>query len=197
MKSSQSAARMSSTYPWFINLNIGEFAFLLAVFSGLSALILLKQGMKHRLANTLGQLASTLCFLVVLPASRTSVWVLVFGIPFERAIKWHRLFGKLFIISVYLHLLVVLWRYGGSVLTSQIQWGPSKDAPYPLYGLISGVAITLIALTSFNAVRRKSYEVFYFSHLPLLMIISVKARFCMRLDRVSWSSSSGICFVGI
>ena len=176
VKSSQKCCKDEfNAYPWFINLNIGEFAFLLAVFSGLTALILLKQGMKHRLANTLGQLASTLCFLVVLPASRTSVWVLVFGIPFERAIKWHRLFGKLFIISVYLHLLVVLWRYGGSVLTSQIQWGPSKDAPYPLYGLISGVAITLIALTSFNAVRRKSYEVFYFSHLPLLMIISVSA----------------------
>ena len=162
-------------YPWFIDLNIGEFVFFLAVSAGLIALICLKQGMKHRLANTLGQLASTLCFLVVLPASRTSIWVIVFGIPFERAIKWHRLFGKLFIGSVYLHLLVVLWRYGANVLTSQIQWGPSKDAPYPIFGLICGICITLIAGTSFDAIRRKSYELFYFSHLPLLMIISITA----------------------
>lgn len=162
-------------YPWFINLNIGELMFLLAVSSGLIALICLKQGMKHRLANTLGQLASTLCFLVVLPASRTSVWVIIFGIPFERAIKWHRLFGKLFIIAVYLHLIVVLWKYGSQVLTSQIQWGPSKDAPYPIYGLICGISITLIACTSIDSVRRKSYEIFYFSHLPLLMIISITA----------------------
>ena len=99
------------------------------------------------LCSKINGIFGVLCFLVVLPASRTSIWVIVFGIPFERAIKWHRLFGKLFIGSVYLHLLVVLWRYGANVLTSQIQWGPSKDAPYPIFGLICGIGMSKITLT--------------------------------------------------
>ena len=162
-------------FPWFLDLRVGEALFLAAVVAGLLALVALKQGLKHNLANTLGQLASTLCFLVTLPVTRTSLWVFVFGIPFERAVRWHRAFGKMFVVAVYLHLLVVLWRYGSVVLTANIQWGPSKDAPYPVYGFIGGIGITLIGLTSVERVRRQSYNFFYLAHLPLLVLISVMA----------------------
>ena len=60
--------------------------FLFAVVLGLICLVINKQwNGKYRVANTLGQLAGTLCFLVILPASRSATWIWIFGIPFERA----------------------------------------------------------------------------------------------------------------
>ena len=160
---------------WLMNLYVGEFLFFFAVALGLLALVALKQGLKHNVANTLGQLASTLCFLVVLPVSRTSLWIVIFGIPFERALQWHRVFGRLFAGSVVLHLVVVIWRYGLAALTATLQFGPSKDAPYPFYGFLCGISVLLIALTSMGRIRRRCYRVFYFFHLPLLMIVAVTA----------------------
>ena len=163
---------------WALDLLIGEFLFLCAVVVGLTCLVINKQwNGKYRVANTLGQLAGTLCFLVVLPASRSAVWVWVFGIPFERAIKWHRLFGKLFVASTYLHVIVILWRYGPRMLADTIQWGPTVDAPYPYWGLVSGIGTFLIGLTAAEAIRRKSFELFYYVHVPMVQVVAVGAIF--------------------
>ena len=165
-----------SARSWSLDLLVGEAIFLFAVIVGLMALVANKQwNGKYRVANTLGQLASTLCWLAILPASRTSIWVWIFGIPFERAVKWHRLFGKLFIVSTYLHLIFLISRYGSRMLVSTIQWGPSKAAPYPYWGLISGIATTLIGLTAFEAIRRNSFEVFYFVHVPMVQVTAIAA----------------------
>ena len=163
---------------WSLDLLLGEALFLAAVVIGLAALVINKQwNGKYRAANTIGQLASTLCFLVILPASRSAVWVWVFGIPFERAVKWHRLFGKLFVVSTYLHILVIVWRYGAPVIVSTIQWGPSVDAPYPYWGLVAGIGTTLIAVTAIEAVRRNSFELFYYVHVPMVQVVAVGAIF--------------------
>ena len=163
---------------WCADLLVGEALFLLAVLIGLVALVINKQwNGKYRVANTLGQVASTLCWLAILPVSRTSIWVYAFRIPFERAIKWHRLFGKLFILSTYMHLVLLVWRYGTTMLFSTIQWGPSKAAPYPYWGLVSGIATGLIAFTAFEAVRRNSFEIFYFVHVPMVQITAIAAIF--------------------
>ena len=167
-----------SARAWAVDLLVGELMFLFAVIIGLACLVANKQwNGKYRIANTLGQLAGTLCFLVVLPASRSAMWVWVFGIPFERAIKWHRLFGKLFVISTYLHLFFILLKYGPRMLGDSIQWGPTVDAPYPYWGLVSGIATTLVGITAVEAVRRKSFELFYFVHVPVVQVVAIGAIF--------------------
>ena len=167
-----------SAKTWSLDLLLGEALFLFAVVLGLICLVINKQwNGKYRVANTLGQLAGTLCFLVILPASRSATWIWIFGIPFERAIKWHRLFGKLFIVSTYLHLFVILYRYGFRMLADTIQWGPTVDAPYPYWGLVSAIATGLIGLTTFEAIRRNSFELFYYVHVPMIQIIAVGAIF--------------------
>jgi predicted ferric reductase len=163
---------------WAMDLLIGEMLFLFAVIIGLTCLVINKQwNGKYRAANTLGQLAGTLCFLVVLPASRGAIWIWIFGIPFERAIKWHRLFGKLFVVATYLHVIVILLRYGPRMLADTIQWGPSKDAPYPYWGLMSGIGTLLIGITAIEAIRRESFELFYYVHIPMVQVIAVGAIF--------------------
>ena len=45
-------------------------------------------------ARTLGQMANCLLGLLVLPVSRNSFFVTVFGVPWEAAIYWHIKLGQ-------------------------------------------------------------------------------------------------------
>ena len=58
------------------------------------------------LARAVGQLANLFLALVFLPASRNSVWERVFGVPFERAVRAHRRFGRLFFGACTAHMLL-------------------------------------------------------------------------------------------
>ncbi len=69
----------------------------------------------------------TYCFLIlftyfflilisgILLVTRFSIWPWIFGISFERAIKFHRLVGRLFIINVSVHALWMIIAYIPSV----------------------------------------------------------------------------------
>jgi len=54
-------------------------------------------------ARAAGNLANLLLALTFLPAARNSVWVAVFGVPFERAIRFHRMLGRLFMVTCTVH----------------------------------------------------------------------------------------------
>jgi predicted ferric reductase len=58
------------------------------------------------------------------PASRNSLWESVFGIPFERAIKYHRIVGVLAYLTVTAHML--LWF---------VKWGKEQNLLHNLLSL--------------------------------------------------------------
>ena len=58
-------------------------------------------------ARVVGFLLNLVSALLLLPASRTCLWVTVFAIPFERAVAYHRLLGVLSFFLMSLHML--LW----------------------------------------------------------------------------------------
>ena len=52
----------------------------------------------------MGRLIEPNAALLLLPVARNSIWVVVFGIPFERALKYHRMISRLMIIIVITHM---------------------------------------------------------------------------------------------
>ena len=120
------------------------------------------RGDEDNFMNTIGQAASTLCWLVFLLVSRTSIrWSSSASRssapPSGTAPSANCLSSR--------YTCTQQSCSGGTdaSLFASIQWGHTKDAPYPIYGLICGICVTLIFFTSLNVVRRR-FEVFYFPH---------------------------------
>eukprot|EP00048_Salpingoeca_helianthica_P017487 m.237486 g.237486 ORF g.237486 m.237486 type:complete len:545 (+) comp21154_c0_seq1:2555-4189(+) len=60
----------------------------------------------NRAGRIFGNVCSFFSSFVLMPAARTGIWVNVFAIPYERAIKYHRFFGVLMYVAVTLHALM-------------------------------------------------------------------------------------------
>jgi hypothetical protein len=61
--------------------------------------------MDHR-ARVFGHFSNLSFSLLLLPAARNSMWVSAFGIPFERAIKYHRMMGAIAYMCVTVHMMI-------------------------------------------------------------------------------------------
>ena len=55
--------------------------------------------LSERAARGLGHVANLSMSLLLFPVTRNSIWEHVFGVPFERAIKYHRWAGVFFFIA--------------------------------------------------------------------------------------------------
>ena len=96
---------------------------------------------------------------IVFPVTRTSLWVRLFGISFERAVKYHRVLAWWTIVAMWIHFLLFLIPVGACVLDNEIGENP------PLYGLAATVIFTFTALLALEPIRRKFFELFRVSHL--------------------------------
>jgi hypothetical protein len=63
----------------------------------------------ERAARVMGHCNEFNLGLLILPVTRNSVWCLLFGVPFERAIRYHRWLGRLAFTTMTLHL-ALMWR---------------------------------------------------------------------------------------
>jgi hypothetical protein len=68
---------------------------------------------------TAGNIAYMCLAITLCPASKSSVWVKVFQLPFERAVQFHIFLGVANITAVGVHLYFVLIKYSVSIITSQ------------------------------------------------------------------------------
>ena len=59
-------------------------------------------------ARLMGHITTLTMSLLSLPIARNSVWEAVWGVPFERALRWHRLLGRISWLAVTAHML--LWQ---------------------------------------------------------------------------------------
>lgn len=126
-------------------------------------------------ARVLGHVTNLSMSLLILPVARNSVWEGVFGMPFERLIKYHRVLGRVAWISATMHMLFwqVKWLYEGTLknnivtvsnliintgnppIVHQDNWSiPVAEA---------GWLVLTLAL-AFTQFRRRHYEAFHFAH---------------------------------
>jgi ferric-chelate reductase len=103
---------------------------------------------------------ASLMFLM-LPVARGKHWEIIFGISPERILKFHRSLGRLCILLVVLHLVLLL-EQGLVSITSTAAYGTQQVLP--LYGFLACLVFFSMGLLAIDPIRRRCYELFYFYH---------------------------------
>jgi hypothetical protein len=150
-----------------LGLIIGEFLYyyLYVPVIAKSDMSIVEQG-----AVAVGQTASLVLGLLLLPVTRNSVWCLVFGVSHSVAIKFHILLGSLFLTLVIIHAFL-FWK----VFSERDQF-PHDIFSVPTIVHANNPTIPLIQLTImilflvtafpslFPSIRRENYELWYYLH---------------------------------
>eukprot|EP00667_Euglena_gracilis_P012797 EG_transcript_13160 len=112
---------------------------------------------------------------LLLPITKHSIWAAVLGATFERYLKFHRWAARATFVFTLAHLIDECVRYGlvALVYLSHNDW---------MYGVVWGtVAFALeafITLTSLEPVRRRYFELFYYTHFLGLPAIAFAMMHC-------------------
>ena len=89
-----------------------------------------------------------------------SLLVFLLGIPFDRTIMYHRWIGRFTLILLTIHVFWAWqnWIANGLTIASQL------NSQKYLFGLLGWISLILITLFSLPWIRRKQFEIFYYSH---------------------------------
>ncbi|KAM0838275.1 hypothetical protein ACQ4PT_061083 [Festuca glaucescens] len=118
--------------------------------------------------GSVGLFCMTFLFL---PVSRGSVLLRLIDIPFEHATRYHVWLGHLTMALFTLHGLcyVITWFLEGRLIEEIIQWKEIGVAN--LAGVISLVAGLLMWATSLHPVRKRFFELFFYTHQLYVVFI--------------------------
>lgn len=105
---------------------------------------------------------------IMLPAARYSIWYLIFGISFDRAIKFHKWLGYFNFLIITAHGLLMIIDYKVTAFTWIIE-----GYRWNLAGFIAWVFFLFMFLFTFSKIRRLTFEFFLLTHyvfgLPALV----------------------------
>lgn len=99
-----------------------------------------------------------------LPVARGSVLLRLIDIPFEHATRYHVWLGHLTMVLFTLHgaFYMIAWTIQGRLIEKMVEWKNIGVANLP--GVISLLAGLLMWFTSFHTVRKKYFELFFYTH---------------------------------
>ncbi|KAK9804347.1 hypothetical protein WJX72_008325 [[Myrmecia] bisecta] len=114
-------------------------------------------------------------------AAHSSIWTLLMGLPFERAIGWHQFTVWLALASGVYHGVVAergWWKpqadgQGGPQANSQGGRGTQGDRQHLVTGWILFGLICGMVATSLPPIRRRLWNAFYYTHVLLSLVIIV------------------------
>ncbi|KAA0167457.1 hypothetical protein FNF31_00896 [Cafeteria roenbergensis] len=124
-------------------------------------------------ARVLGHLSTLVMSFLLMPSSRNSLWEAAIGVPFERAVKYHRVLGAFSWLLVSLHMFVWLgkWARQGILWNNIVTIDNLAIDPYKFHWdnftvVICETAWLIMTVSILTAifVRRQNYEVFYYLH---------------------------------
>ncbi|CAK4313094.1 unnamed protein product [Aphanomyces euteiches] len=103
---------------------------------------------------------------LALPASRHCFWMEWLNIPFAHGVKYHRWLGVATIVAIGGHTLFYIIAY--AIENELHELLPIHDGglhPWQnLYGILSYLCMAIMGITSLPIIRRKFYNVFYYTH---------------------------------
>ena len=107
---------------------------------------------------------------VLLPISRNSIWVILFNLSRDKLLLMHRFMSVLCLISVIVKFITVLIFFPPLFLFQLLN---PETGGSPIAGTLSTFAIIFCSFLGFPIIRKRFFEVFYYSHriLSLLSII--------------------------
>ena len=137
-------------------------------------------------ARLVGHMSNLFCSLLLFPVSRTGLWVDVFGVPYDRLIKYHRLLGLIGYVFVTLHAWIWWNKWaseghlGDNIATINSLYVSSAHVAFQDFSiLLAEMAWLLITVSLLMAVllRRKLYSWFQYTHKYFGIIFYVTAIF--------------------
>ncbi|EFC43002.1 predicted protein [Naegleria gruberi] len=155
----------------FLDLTIGE-VLVIIVYLAMKVVWFVYGFLTQTDDSTAKKVASGFTQLIVfnyiflfIPVTRYSVLQALFGISFERSIKFHKWIGVMVFLSATAHGIVEFIAY-----RDNIPYIFSVGDGFPLLGIIAWLTLGLLLLFSLEPIRRKLYELFLVFHIPLTFI---------------------------
>lgn len=107
--------------------------------------------------------------VTIMGANRNSLLVFFLGVPFDRAILWHRWIGRFTGVLTLVHLAVQLASY---VVDQELAIGASfgkifanEEPVRNLMGFLAAVCLLILTITSIEYFRRQKFEIFMVAHM--------------------------------
>jgi predicted ferric reductase len=123
----------------------------------------MQSGKLQNVAKTLGTVTQINLAIVILPATRTSLWITLFGLPYDRAVLYHRWLAWYGVAGMWAHFVCYLAAAGACILNNSVGNNP------PLYGVAAVALFTAASLCALEPVRRKFFELFRVAHLAYVI----------------------------
>ncbi|XP_057817034.2 probable ferric reduction oxidase 1 [Cryptomeria japonica] len=155
-------------------------------FSRVTAKMILKSGNHHKWQYKLERFGvrlgftGTLCIaLLFLPVSRGLALLQLIGIHFEISVKYHVWIANLMMVIFTLHSLcfITVWGSRNRLQTELSRW--DRTGRVNLAGVITFCSGVTMWMTSIQPIRRKFFELFYYTHHLYVIFITF---FLMHID---------------
>jgi predicted ferric reductase len=101
-------------------------------------------------------------WVALLPTSKSSLFVYLIGVPFERAIKYHRGVAKAAVVLTVIHLILSAVMYNNYIIFSDVPTYFKRVVP--IYGTLALLTFAAMGLLAFEPIRRANYEIFFMIH---------------------------------
>ncbi|KAG4942762.1 hypothetical protein AAZX31_17G082400 [Glycine max] len=118
----------------------------------------------HRIATRFGLLAEACMALLLLPILRGLAVFRILGIQFEASVRYHTWIGTAMILFATIHGASTLLVWGVSHHIEDEIWKWQKTGRIYLAGEIALVVGLVIWVTSLPQIRRRKFEIFYYTH---------------------------------
>jgi predicted ferric reductase len=117
--------------------------------------------------RTLGDMAVMNMWLALLPASKTSIMLYLTGVPYERAIKYHRIISMTGIFFACAHFTVAKFRIFENGQTTLLDFTSKPLSIYGVtigYGFLAFICYISMFLLAIEPIRQMKYEIFWIVH---------------------------------
>lgn len=168
----------------------------------------------YEVTKTLGKTAALTLTVLFIPVSKSSFWLDLFNLHFERSIKFHRWLAWFLVIVIMVHAASAFTSLGLSGRFRACMW-PSQDCDISrykesvevssiiTYGWTSALIAFPMVVMSLPWFRRNKFEWFYYTHflfIPSLVLVHLHFKDMIyytspgiaayTLDKVIWYCSS-------
>ena len=133
----------------------------------------------ERFSRTVAQLALSMMGLMVLPVTRNSVWQYVFGISWESLLRFHRIVARAFLLCSLTHMFSFWVVFSEKGVFPQAIFGAQPNGYVADNQTISVMSVLflffvlpIMGVLTLEPVRRKYFEVFYFSHFISMVLFA-------------------------
>jgi predicted ferric reductase len=125
---------------------------------------------KEAMITVSGILAVMNFWIAILPTSKTSLLSWLTNVPFERAVKYHRLVVLVAMIVTIVHL-----SFNYEINESIIYSPNATDIDIrPLYGFLAFLTASVMVITASDPIRLYAYEFFFmFHHLYIVVVVFI------------------------